>query len=555
MAPKAMAPIASSNAAEGYVTDVPYVPGFYPALAPTLLRFVASLNGFAPPEVSKGFHYLEIGCGFGDTLLTLAAANPIGTFTGVDINPVHTQAVEQRIRKTGLSNVRVLTSDCAQLPADLPPQQFIAMHGVWSWVSPQVREQIVAIARERLAPGGLLLVSYNVLTGWAPLLPVRSLVREFAAECEGDSLEKMRHAAQRIKALRDTQGQYFVNNPVAAEFVDDMAKHDLTYLTHEFLGDHWKAFECAEVAALFRPAGLTFAGSFPVSLNLPDLCIAPRLNEFRAQDNRAAIETRKDLLINQSFRWDIYAKHRPESKQSPDRFTAADDLSFRLSQRNVTLPFQESLTAMGAITVTIDGPPHDTLVEMLRERCWRLAEIASDPRCADVSKDDLIEAIDLAVSLGLFCVDAQPLQVIDPLEIDRVFLDPAAEDSNSLTRPARLRFTNQFNADQIVRPMGLKQLILLASPVRGSGDTIKILHSIVLDELVHGSESDRETLDFVTRVERRIAARGPGIVERKTGREITEPADRRAAVTAICREFQELILPDLLALGIVAIDA
>jgi hypothetical protein len=210
---------------------------------------------------------------------------------------------------------------------------------------------------------------------------------------------------------------------------------------------------------------------------------------------------------------------------------------------------------MGAITVTIDGPPHDTLVEMLRERSWRLAEIASDPRCADVSKDDLIEAIDLAVSLGLFCVDAQPLQVVDPLEIDRVFLEPAAEGSNSLIRPARLRFTNQFNADQIVRPMGLKQLILLASPVRGSGDTIKILHSIVLDELVHGSESDRETLDFVTRVERRIAARGPGIVERKTGREITEPADRRTAVTAICREFQELILPDLLALGIVAIDA
>ena len=65
-----------------YVTDVAYLPGYYPFMAPARMRYVASLQGIRPPAVREGFDFLELGCGFGSTLLTLAAANPQGRFTG-----------------------------------------------------------------------------------------------------------------------------------------------------------------------------------------------------------------------------------------------------------------------------------------------------------------------------------------------------------------------------------------------------------------------------------------------------------------------------------------
>jgi hypothetical protein len=70
----------TATAAEGYVTDVAYIPGFYPNLAPTAIRHVAALNRVAPPSVAGGFRYLELGCGLGRSLTTLAAANPQGEF-------------------------------------------------------------------------------------------------------------------------------------------------------------------------------------------------------------------------------------------------------------------------------------------------------------------------------------------------------------------------------------------------------------------------------------------------------------------------------------------
>ena len=83
--------------AAGYVTDVTYVPGFYPQMSPVAMRYVAALNGVIPPRLTKGFRFLELGCGLGRCLTTLAAAHPQGEFVGVDLNPEHTAAVARDI--------------------------------------------------------------------------------------------------------------------------------------------------------------------------------------------------------------------------------------------------------------------------------------------------------------------------------------------------------------------------------------------------------------------------------------------------------------------------
>jgi cyclopropane fatty-acyl-phospholipid synthase-like methyltransferase len=155
--------------AAGYITDLDYIPGFYPHMSPTAMRYAASLNRVNPPKIVDGFRYLELGCGLGRSLTTLAAANPQGEFLGVDINPSHIESIEKDILAGGLTNVRAITSDFGSLSKDLGTFEFLTLHGVFSWVSPEVREQILALAKKHLALGGLLLVSYNAMPGWAHL--------------------------------------------------------------------------------------------------------------------------------------------------------------------------------------------------------------------------------------------------------------------------------------------------------------------------------------------------------------------------------------------------
>ncbi|MEI6505479.1 MAG: hypothetical protein WCO90_06300 [Planctomycetota bacterium] len=69
--------------AAGYITDVAYIPGFYPHMAPVAMRHVAALNGLVPPRIADGFRYLELGCGLGRSLTTLARSTS-DWYTGGD---------------------------------------------------------------------------------------------------------------------------------------------------------------------------------------------------------------------------------------------------------------------------------------------------------------------------------------------------------------------------------------------------------------------------------------------------------------------------------------
>lgn len=75
----------------------------------------------------------------------------------------------------------------------------IVLHGVWSWVPEPVRGEILELIRRRLRPGGLVMVSYNAMPGWAHLSPIRRMMRAHAAEVSGSSLDKARAAYAHVQ--------------------------------------------------------------------------------------------------------------------------------------------------------------------------------------------------------------------------------------------------------------------------------------------------------------------------------------------------------------------
>jgi SAM-dependent methyltransferase len=518
--------------AAGYITDVAYIPGFYPQMSPVAMRHVAALNGIVPPKTADGFRYLELGCGLGRSLTTLAAANPQGTFVGVDVNPEHTAAAERDIAAGGLANARVVTSDFRGLPADLGEFEFIALHGVFSWVAPEVREQILEVARRNLAPGGLLLVSYNAMPGWAHLQPIRGILRQYAALRQGDSTQRIREALAYLVFIRDRHAKYFEDNPRAAAYVDAILKQDIRYVAHEYLNEHWTSFYFTDVAEMFRRAGLAFVGSLPVHTNFWDLCVRPEFQElFRTTSDRLVTEAHKDFCANTAFRWDIHAKSPQAMRGLDDRLREADDLEFRVARPGTTLPYQANL---GVVTSTVQGPLYETLLAVLAGGSRRISQIVTDPRLAGTPPADLARAVDAGVALGLFEVSARA--VAGPDEVGDI-AEPVA-GGRAFDLP------NRFNRAVLAADALGGRPVAVASEATGSGFMLGDLDAALLDELV-----ERGGDGLADRLAARLAAAGRTL--QRDGVRVEDPAEQRTLVEAASDAFRRTTLPQLVRLGVV----
>src|SRR5215472_16315211 len=98
---------------EGYVTDVPYLRGFIPQLAPAWLDPVAILSGVAPPARQDGFAWRDLGCGQGVTAAMLAATHRPGQFHGIDAMPGHINHARRLAAEADVSNATFHAADFA----------------------------------------------------------------------------------------------------------------------------------------------------------------------------------------------------------------------------------------------------------------------------------------------------------------------------------------------------------------------------------------------------------------------------------------------------------
>jgi SAM-dependent methyltransferase len=510
------------SSAAGYITDVSYLPGFYPHLAPVVLRYVAALNRLTPPPAT-GFRYLELGCGLGRTLTTLAAAEPQGEFIGVDVNPQHTAVAERDIAAGGLTNARVVTADFGALPDDLGSFSFITLHGVYSWVSDDVRTRIHGLLERHLAPGGLVLVSYNAMPGWAHLQPIRGILRQYAALRQGDSLQRIRDAIAYLVFIRDKQARYFVDNPRAAAYVDAIRSLDARYLAHEYLNDHWTSFYFADVAATMRRSGLDYVGSLPVHTNFWDLCVLPEFQElFRTSSDRLVAEAHKDFCANTAFRFDVYGRRPAPLPTVEDRLAAADDLCYGLSRPDVSLPHVGNL---GIVTSTTQGPLYEALVAFLRGGSRRLSAIVAAEPFAAMDRVAVTRAVDVGVATGLLEVTNHPLPASVP-----------APD-------AGVRVVHPFNRTMLASDILSGRPVALASELTGSGTLLADLDAAIVHELVSGDRAGA-----VERVAARLAAVGRGIERDK--KPVTDPTERRALLAEAVAAVEQRIVPNLLRGGI-----
>jgi 2-polyprenyl-3-methyl-5-hydroxy-6-metoxy-1,4-benzoquinol methylase len=335
--------------AAGYVTDVQYTGEFHEHLAPAWLAYIAAINGYDTPSLASEFSWCELGCGKGMTALTLAATHPGGRFHACDFNADHIAYGERLRVEAGMDNLTLYASSFEQmLEADLPAFDFIVLHGVYSWVPPQVRGQVVEFLRARLKPGGLAMVSYNAMPGWAALQPLRRMMNSYAANLpSGTSIERAKQAYAYADFLAKNGAGFFAAVPAAAQHLKRIAAQDIRYVAHEYVTPHGDPFYFSDVARHFAAAGLSFAGSMAAEDNYPELMASPVFAPLLASaKSRDELETHRDIIANTMFRRDLFAR-QPERMAPRDvPLERLDAVSFCLVNLPERLPMRSEQGAL-----------------------------------------------------------------------------------------------------------------------------------------------------------------------------------------------------------------
>ncbi len=335
-------------------------------------------QGIAAPSCDLPYTFMELGFGQGVSLVMLAAANPHAQFYGIDMMAEHVAHAQALADAAGLTNLHLKQGSFADLANQTwPPFDFIAAHGVWTWVTAPLRNHIQTFVDARLKPGGLLYLSYNAKPGWAAMEPVRAVLKRAFDATSGSFEQRVQAALQTVREMEQAQALFFRANPTATVRIKQLGSESAAYIAHEYLNAEWKLFDFAEVADDWSGAGLSFAASANLQDNVIDLTVrAEARATFDAATSLAERETLKDFLLNKQFRRDIYVR-RPHTLDDAQLVALHAQTRFAALMRVDQLAEAKLTTEI--MTVKLNSPLHQALVEALGRGPSTLAELQTQP--------------------------------------------------------------------------------------------------------------------------------------------------------------------------------
>ena len=439
-----------SDWTQGYVTDVLYTEHFFRELAPAWLNYVAALNGCQPRALDPGFTYMELGCGLGLTVALLAGAHPQGRFYGVDFNPAHVDWGRRFAAQAGIGNVEYLERSFLDMTAqEVPECDFIVLHGVYTWVGPEVRAGIQRIIRERLKPGGLVYNSYNCMPGWAADSPLQKVVYEMARHIPGDASQRTHAALKAVEALVGAKFAYFAATPTAGKMAAKMAERNANYLAHEFLNEYWTLFYSSDVADEMANAKLNFVGSATLAENHIELLGSDELQEkVKSQPTQRLRQLFQDLAQNQRFRRDVFVRgHAQLNRAGVARNMESQVFGALRDLKNVT-----NVAKVARGEVKFDEKAFPALKEALQQGTWSVSELRKEMMARKLTHLDVERTATLLSATGLVVpcamssrpapMPASPKQFRIPLATNRALVKRMVEN----LAPGNLVSTSAGNA-------------------------------------------------------------------------------------------------------------
>lgn len=503
---------------EHVIEEVAYPAGYAAGLAPIQLAYVAALNGVVAPDPGKPFRYCELGCGSGRTVTVLAGANPDSEFVGIDLSAQHIQVGQALTKSAGLTNLEFLAEDISTLDLDaLEDFDFITMHGLFAWVSDEVRAAILRFVDAKLRPGGLVHLSYNALPGWSAVAPIRQYFLERAPHVAGEPTEQVQTILDELEALREAKAPFFLANESAGTVLTAVRAQDPRYVVHEFFSPEWRPLAFREVANQMAEVGLKYVGDSRTVENLPEHSVQPAFaDQVFSVEDRLEREVLKDFISNRFFRGDVYSRPAVGGPQA----VSADSLleKMRFGMERTPAESQKEIDVPGG-GIRVEGSAVEVIQQLVIHETKQMVEILDHPAFSNLDRAELRSAL-TALTVGRGIVPcARPS--ID-FDVVQAAIEPVpALNRALLEEPAR-------------------GWIVLSCPVTGAGIAVHAIEACML----LGLSSPDPIGTAMAELDRRS-------IVLSRGEESLDETERAAEVRTLLENFASNKLALLFSLGVV----
>ena len=290
-----------SSASDSTIYDEILYPSYtHKSSHPGVLATQATLHGLRPAPVGN-CRVLELGCGNGSNLIPMAYGLPGSRFIGADLSIRAVENGNGAIRDLGLTNIELRHANILDIDSSWGEFDYIIAHGVFSWVPPVVRDKVLTICQDLLAPQGVAFISFLALPG----AHVRAMLREMMLFHAGGTKE----AAVLLSAAKEMAS--FIAGAPAGDPVQQALHGEATrfleatpnYLLHDDLGEWNEAFYFVQFAGMAAEHGLQFlAEAEPIEM--VDLHLPPPVRENLARIARGRLHREQylDFLKGRRFR-------------------------------------------------------------------------------------------------------------------------------------------------------------------------------------------------------------------------------------------------------------
>ncbi len=407
--------------------------------APAHLNAVAATNGFVPRGLAPGYTWADFSPGDGANAALHAAANPDGQFFAVGLQGTP-------------SPLAAHAANLACDPADLPPLDFAVYDGGFARLTDSARAARLSSLVAALKPGGILVLGYHALPGFAAMMPLRDVLFSLDQGHERVPAQRVRAAFDWLDSADAAGAPYLRDHPGVRRRLAALATRDPAVAELELFGAHLRPLHFAQVATSAMAVGMSFCGNAAMHRNMADLLLPPGARALlRRARKRTTLETLCDALANPFYRRDVYVKAKPLADEA--RFWRLhDELVIGLA------PHAPAGVDLGHARVAFDAFPFDALRRGLEAGPRRVAELPE--LITDIARD----AARSALALG-FAVAAPMPATLKP---------PLAEG-------AALAVPHPLNRALLAEAAHARDSVLLASPLTGGFVALPRDAAIALD--------------------------------------------------------------------------
>ena len=278
---------------------------------PEHLAALATFFGMNPPPIEK-CRVLELGCGDGNSLLAHAFNLPNAKFVGVDLAKTHIEKAKKSALQLKLSNIEFHQIDVMKMTIeDFGKFDYITAHGLFSWVPEIVREKILSLCREMLAPAGVGYISFNAFPGAHQRRMVGDLARYHTRKISEPNA-KVKNSLAFLDFLAGHSGEAKVYRAAIVNELDRFKRLEASEFFHDDLAEINQPFYFHEFACLLDKHDLQFLAEADLHAMFPH-GLAPEAAEFiNSLDDIIEREQYIDFFRGHNFRRVLFCRKKVE---------------------------------------------------------------------------------------------------------------------------------------------------------------------------------------------------------------------------------------------------